>query len=87
MSEIFYTLLNQYIDLNFTKNTNYSSKINIIKENSIDLFIVFGLALDSYEEIHFKLKSDSEKEALKISFFNGEEIIIFDNFLQCSISS
>ena len=82
MSEIFHTLLFEYVSLNFNKNTSHENKVQIIKKNSIDLFIVFGLALDSYEEIHFKLKSDDEKESLKFIFFEAEEIIIFDNFLE-----
>lgn len=81
MTDLFFEMLTDYTSFGYELRSSVDIKIKALKDMTIDLFIVFGLALDAYEELHLKLKSNNEKEDLKNIFFNDEELLIFDHFL------
>lgn len=81
IGEIFYNMIFEFTSINIKNIINENRKILILKESLIDIFIVFGMAIKSYEELNTQIKLDIEKENIKINFFDEEDIYLFENFI------
>ena len=81
IGEIFYSMILEFLASSFNKNVKENRKILFLKENLIDIFIIFGVAIKSYEEINSELEDIAEKERIKKYFFKEKDSYLFDLYI------
>lgn len=81
IGEIFYNMILEFLENNFTNSLRENRKISLLKNNLMDIFIIFGIAIKSYEEINSELEDIAEKDRIKRYFFNEKYSYLFDLYI------
>lgn len=81
IGNIFYNMIFEFTSLDFKNIKKENRKILMLKESLMDIFIVFGMAIKSYEEVNNRIEEEIERENIKYLYFNEEDVAIFESFL------